>query len=270
MRREELCSPCYVGRLQMMQASPYSIYGTYNFYQDALEYAKNECGLKDQETEPQPPLISSGPKPEIWCLSDVTYTTRQGDTCNSIALTHSVSSASVFMSSSSIQNCSSIDAGISICLPLECKTYIRKEDQDCQGVRVSTGVSIYKIQQYNPWISADCNNIKTASQTYGNVLCISATGGEFDGRTNNSRPDRTNGQYTKEAVPPPEGAEVAQGTTLKCGRWHVAKKDENCVGITQSFIAARLFRRVNPSLSEGDCTAKLVPGKSYCTGPVFR
>ena len=268
MRREELCSDCYVGRLQMMQASPYSIYGTYYFYKDALEYAKDKCPIDGQDTEPQPPLIPARPDPETWCLSNVNYTTSEGDTCDSIAQKHSVSSASVFMSSSHIQNCSSISAGVSICLPLECKTYVRKEDQDCLGVQLSTNVRISKIQQYNPWISSDCKNIKSASLTYGNVLCLSATGGEYTGTTNNTRPDRTNEQYTHEVKAPPEGSEVAQGTTLECGRWHVAKKGENCAGITQNFISASLFRWVNPSLRGGDCSGKLVAGRSYCTGPV--
>ncbi|KAM5347264.1 hypothetical protein ACJ41O_010269 [Fusarium nematophilum] len=267
-REEQICSECYVGRLQMMQASPYSIYRTYTFYQDALKSVKERCGLKDQETDPQPPLISVQPETETWCLSNNTYEASDGDTCNSIAKKFSVSSASIYIGNSHVQNCSSIDVGTSICLSLECDTYTRPADQDCMAVSLATGVRSQTIRQLNPWISSNCGNIKTASLTYGNVLCISPVGGEFKDTTNTTRGSPGNPEYTDKAVDPPAEAEVADGTTLDCGRWHVAEKGENCASIMQNWITSSLFRRINPSLSGGDCTSKLVPGRAYCNGPI--
>ncbi|KAF7552507.1 hypothetical protein G7Z17_g4263 [Cylindrodendrum hubeiense] len=267
-RQEQICSDCYVGRLQMMQASPYSIYRAYTFYQDALKSVKQRCNLKKQETEPQPPLIPVQSEPETWCLSNNIYNTTDGDTCDSIAKKFSVSSASIYIGNSNVQNCSSIDAGTSVCLSLECDTYARESKQDCMAVSIVTGVKIPKIKQFNPWITNKCDNIKTASLTYGNVLCVSPIGGEFRDTANKTRGSTVNPEYTRKAVDPPAKAEVAHGTTLNCGRWHTAQKGENCASIMQNLITSSLFRKINPSLRGGDCTSKLVSGLSYCNGPI--
>ncbi|KAH7147069.1 pectate lyase superfamily protein-domain-containing protein [Dactylonectria estremocensis] len=242
-RQEEICSDCYVGRLKMMQASPYSIYRTYTFYHDAFKSAKQRCNLKDQETEPQPPLIPIQPEPETWCLSENIYDTKDGDTCDLLAEKFSVSSASIYIGNSHVQNCSSIDPGTSICLSLQCRTYTRVYNQDCMDVSVATGIRIPTIKQLNPWISNNCDNIKTASWTYGNVLCISPIGGEFKDTTNTTRRSPGNPQYA-------------------------TKKGDNCASIMQNLITSSLFRRINPSVSGGDCTAKLVPEMAYCNGPI--
>lgn len=253
-----------------MQASPYSIYRAYTFYQDALKSVKKRCGLADQETEPQPPVIPVQPEEEAWCLSENFYETKDGDTCDSIAEEFSVSSASVYIGNSQVRNCSNIDAGTKICLSLECKTYTRTADQDCLGVSAATRMNIPTLKQLNPWISSNCDNIKTASWTYGNVLCVSPIGGEFKDTTNTTRIYLGNPQYVSKKVSPPEEVDVAKGTTLNCGRWHIAEKEENCASIMQNFITSALFRRINPSVSGGDCAAKLVPGKAYCIGPTPR
>lgn len=45
-----MCSTCYVKRLAMMQASPYSIYNDY--YKRQLQYIYTKCGLKGNTTVP--------------------------------------------------------------------------------------------------------------------------------------------------------------------------------------------------------------------------
>ncbi|KAM0420326.1 hypothetical protein ACHAPT_011868 [Fusarium lateritium] len=270
MRKEELCSDCYVGRLRMMQASPYSIYRMASGYQDALQHATRRCGLKDQDVKPQPPVIPAKPKSETWCLSERTYEARKGDTCDSVARRFSVSSASIFIGNSNIHNCSDLGAGTKLCLSLECKTYTRQKDQSCLDIYIKTGVSLSSIKQYNPWLVRDCSNIESASKTYGNTLCISPVGGEFESTVNKTRGSgdfSPSSAYTDEATPP-GNAQLAKGTTDKCGRWHVVKKGESCASVTQNFLRAPLFRIVNPSLLDGDCSEKLVPGRAYCTGPV--
>lgn len=254
-----------------MQASPYSIYRAYTFYQDALKAVKQRCSLGRQETDPQPPIIPVQLEPEIWCLSDNIYETKDGDTCDSVGKEFGVSSTSIYIGNSHVQNCTNIDTGTKICLSLECKTYTRAFNQDCMDVSVATGLRIPAIRQLNPWISSNCDNIRTASWTYGNVLCISPVGGEFKTTTNRTRGTPRNPQYVSKKVHPPSQVELANGTTLDCGRWHIAEKGDNCASIMQNFLTAFLFRKINPSVSGGgDCTAKLVTGKACCNGPIPR
>ncbi|KAJ4177603.1 hypothetical protein NW755_013757 [Fusarium falciforme] len=271
MHKEELCSDCYVGRLRMMQASPYWVYGLVSEYQDALQHVTARCGLKGQDLKPQPSVFPTKPKAETWCLSEKTYDTRKGDTCDSVAQNFSISSASIVIGNSNIGRCSNLDAGTKLCLSLECETYTRQKDESCVDIYIKTGVSLSSIKQYNPWLTRDCRNIESASKTYGNILCISPVGGEFESNVNKSRGAGGFGptsEYTDQATAPPGNAKLAEGTTDRCGRWHVVKQGESCASVTQSFITASVFRMVNPSLLGGDCSEKLIPGRAYCTGPV--
>ncbi|KAI8676052.1 Glucan 1,3-beta-glucosidase [Fusarium keratoplasticum] len=271
MHKEELCSDCYVGRLRMMQASPYSVYGLVSEYQDALQHVTARCGLKGQDLKPQPSVFPTKAKAETWCLSEKTYDTRKGDTCDSVAQNFSISSASIVIGNSNIGRCSNLDAGTKLYLSLECKTYTRQKDESCVDIYIKTGVSLSSIKQYNPWLTRDCSNIESASKTYGNILCISPVGGEFESNVNKSRGAGGFGptsEYTDKATAPPGNAKLAEGTTDKCGRWHVVKQGESCASVTQSFITASVFRMVNPSLLGGECSEKLIPGRAYCTGPV--
>ncbi|KAM6530483.1 hypothetical protein FALCPG4_008611 [Fusarium falciforme] len=261
----------YVGRLRMMQASPYWVYGLVSEYQDALQHVTARCGLKGQDLKPQPSVFPTKPKAETWCLSEKTYDTRKGDTCDSVAQNFSISSASIVIGNSNIGRCSNLDAGTKLCLSLECETYTRQKDESCVDIYIKTGVSLSSIKQYNPWLTRDCRNIESASKTYGNILCISPVGGEFESNVNKSRGAGGFGptsEYTDQATAPPGNAKLAEGTTDRCGCWHVVKQGESCASVTQSFITASVFRMVNPSLLGGDCSEKLIPGRAYCTGPV--
>ncbi|KAF6792624.1 hypothetical protein CSOJ01_14144 [Colletotrichum sojae] len=64
----ELCSECYLGRLTMMQKSPYSIFGTFPWFEELLESAVPKCSIK-VPTTPQDPLF---PKANStgFCVSD--------------------------------------------------------------------------------------------------------------------------------------------------------------------------------------------------------
>ncbi|KAH7144247.1 WSC domain-containing protein [Dactylonectria estremocensis] len=265
--KDELCSDCYISRLKMMQKSRYSIYRLFTFYQDALKLAVKTCSLSDQPTDPQssviPPKVTETP----WCLSNVTYTTAKGDTCSGIAKKFDVSSASIFIGNSQVRNCSNIETGSELCLPVKCTTYTTDPGDTCMSVFVATGVRTSETLKYNPWISNDCSNLPSASYTYGNVLCVSPAGGRYNGTTNNTVSYQDSTEYVDIKINPPSGAEVANGTTLNCGRWHTAKKTDSCASITKQSITAKLFRLINSSLKGGDCSSKLLEGRAYCTGP---
>lgn len=78
--------------------------------------------------------------------------------------------------------------------------------------------------------------------------------------------------YTLHPTDPPQDVDVARGTTLKCGRWHVVETGDTCATICMlSGINIALFVGTNPSLSEdySKCADNLVEGSAYCTGPTY-
>ncbi|KAF4951438.1 hypothetical protein FSARC_12921 [Fusarium sarcochroum] len=271
MPKEQLCSDCFLGRLQMMQASPYSMYRSIPEYHDALRVATTRCKLMNQPWEPQPPVFPPKPKVEPHCLPGRTYVTREGDTCDSIAEEFSVSSATLAIGNAGLIKCAEVKAGVKICLPLECETYTLQEKESCLRIYLNTGVSVDEIVKYNSWLTRDCMNLHSVNENLGHTLCISPSGGEYKNTVNDTRGSTSSGggiEYVEKQTPPPANARVADGTTERCGRWFVAERGQNCASATQNFLTASLFRAINPSLLGGDCTEKLVPGRAYCTGPL--
>ncbi|KAL4756108.1 pectate lyase superfamily protein-domain-containing protein [Aspergillus foveolatus] len=269
MPKDEICSYCFVKRHQMMQQSPYSPYDEY--YQSVLEAINTRCGLSGPTEIKEVPL-NPLPTEEALCLSDVTYTTADGDTCTSIAKATSVSSAALYMGNQDIiQWCSSIKPGLELCLPLSCKeTYELQPSDTCSSIEYAFELGQGDLRKYNPWVSYDCANIHIASEIYGTILCLSPQGGEHvnDHDGTGTAPSPSNG-YADAIVAPPADASVAEETTMNCGRWHEAQDSESCVAIClQGSITHDLFVAVNPSLDPDDCAASLQVGKTYCTGPI--
>ncbi|TVY68502.1 Glucan 1,3-beta-glucosidase [Fusarium oxysporum f. sp. cubense] len=268
MPTNELCSDCYIGRLKMMQSSSFSYYNRDSFYEDALKKAVKQCSLSNQPTTPRDsPFPSEAPEPSF-CLSDVTYTTKAGDTCDSLALKFSVSSAAIFIGNPDILDCNDMVEGVSICLPLQCKTYKLEKNDTCMSVAYTTGLQEDDIRPLNPWVHELCGNLQSATITLGRVICITPPGGKYEHDVNTTNSDPAYSEYADKAVPPPSGATLADKTTQDCGRWYTVQKGDDCARVlVQYHISLPLFIQANPSVSEGSCTADLVPGRTYCVGP---
>ncbi|KAF5660662.1 putative glucan 1,3-beta-glucosidase [Fusarium heterosporum] len=268
MPNSELCSDCYVGRLKMMQASPYSYYGRDTFYEDALKQVAKRCSLSNQPTTAQDSPFPPEPSEPAFCLSDVRYTSKVGDTCDSLALKYSVSSAAIFIGNPDILDCNDMVTGISICLPLQCKTYELEKDDTCMSVAAATGLDQGDIRPLNPWVHELCGNLRSATKTLGRVICITPPGGKFEHNVNNTNSDPAYPEYADKATSPPTGATLAEKTTEKCGRWYTVQKGDDCARVlVQHHISLPLFTQSNPSVSQDDCTADLIPGRTYCVGP---
>ena len=121
MPTSELCSTCFLGRLQMMQQSAFSIFNIYTWYQTALIAAVSACSYQGPTSTMLPPIPVPTSTP--WCVSGNYYLTKSTDTCDSIALANSVLSASIFFGNTILTNCTNIPAGQELCLPLTCATY---------------------------------------------------------------------------------------------------------------------------------------------------
>ncbi|GES64143.1 pectin lyase-like protein [Aspergillus terreus] len=280
MPKEEMCSYCYKTKLQMMQSSPYSYYN--EVFQHNLEVVMKNCDFITNTTIPQD-LVLTAPEDEPLCVSGKTYTTKDGDTCTSIALEHSVSSATLYMGNQDlIRDCQQVVVGKVLCIPLSCEhTYVLQEDDTCFSIERANSFPLFDsrikkiitLRQLNPWINAYCTNLQSTAWAFGRVLCLSHQAGvltETDVVATSHNPWGTEGSgYSGWQVEPPRNATLAEGTTKSCGKWHTALTDELCTQIcVQHKITSSLFMAVNPSLDPADCTASLTPGLTYCTGPL--
>jgi hypothetical protein len=277
MPTSELCSDCYLGRLQMMQQSAFSVFNVVSWFQAALTFAVDKCSLANVPTSAPSTLIPAD-NSTVLCVSGNVYTTQSGDTCNSIAEAHSISSAAIFMGNSMtnggvnpplLSNCTAIEPGVTLCLPLTCETYLLRSDDDCISASLNAGVE--DITVYNNWIDSGCTNIHTANVTLGSVLCASPQGGTYvpgtPTNTSSFRGSELTG-YGTVLASPPAGATLAPGTTTRCSAWYtVNTANDSCASITlNAGIGLALFAEANPSvnITGNDCTGSLIDSDTYC------
>ncbi|KAL4795045.1 hypothetical protein BDV19DRAFT_389702 [Aspergillus venezuelensis] len=237
-------------------STPYSIYD--KSYQSDLKYINEACGLSIPTAIQDPLMAIDDPYDATndFCASDTTYTTQAGDTCDSIALQFNVASASLFMGNVNLLNCFSIPEGTPLCIPFACDgVYTLQEGDTCTSIEKDLGMTYSHgatIRQYNPWINYDCSNLHEASDiVYGHVLCAVPQAGNFTAKppyTNPTAPGTADG-YAIPEIPPPDDVPVAEGTTYRCGKWHVVTNE----GVQET------------------CTTgcELVEGAAYCVGPTY-
>ncbi|OBS26191.1 hypothetical protein FPOA_00132 [Fusarium poae] len=275
MPSKEMCSTCYVKRMAMMQSSSYSIFDEY--YKEKLEYIYSKCGLKGP-TDIPPSLIPEPEDTSLDCGTDEWYTTSGKETCNSIALKHGVSSASLFTANQyRLPNCNvgaTIEPGTKLCMPPVChRTYTLRSEEDCDTIETNSRNQLREgdVQLYNPWVGFDCVNLQSFTAVYGTILCLGPQFGQHNSSSNGTdttTPPHQN-PYTHEKIPPPNGAKIPTGTTDRCGRWRVAEKEDTCASICAiGAIDIDMLLMVNTGLVDAEvCSDKLVVGNAYCIGP---
>ncbi|RBR26167.1 uncharacterized protein FIESC28_01058 [Fusarium coffeatum] len=270
--REELCHICYQRRFAVMQSSQYSIYNEY--YKNKLEYIYKTCG-RSGPTEILPPLKPKQ-KELDFCLSGNYYTSKEGDTCDSISKEAGVSGALLYMGNQDdIANCREVPAGLKLCLPTACETYYVKKGDTCFTVESALGLRIDSIPKYNSWVNRDCTNLQGGTDFYGKTICVSPLGskatieGVLKASIVKHKSSSANGPVVLRTDPPKE-AKVAEGTTLMCGDWHVVTKSDTCTSICKEndICEDDLMLAINPSLTEKKCDESLVPGTALCVAPV--
>lgn len=254
----------------MMQRSPYSVFD--ESFEEQLEIVYNNCPASGPTT--MPPSLDSPPEfpPNPVCVTGDYYTTSPGDTCDSIALNHNISSAALFMANprQSII-CDNLTAGMQLCLPMPCSSiYTIKPNDTCTSIELNNDHRIGDVRRYNAWVEWDCTNLQVTTEVYGHVICMGIQGTytatkPIPGVT--LTPGESTG-YIEGVVAPPANATVADRTTRRCGKWHVATENESCAAIcVKESLTSPLFLKVNPSLAKADCTGSLQPGYAYCVGP---
>ncbi|KAJ6096606.1 hypothetical protein N7486_007352 [Penicillium sp. IBT 16267x] len=264
----DLCSYCYVTKLALMQQDAYS-----NIYNDdwesAYEYVATTCNLTVADFNATASAFNASvPITESICVSGNTYTTEDGDTCDSIALAQGISAATMYYTNPNILNCSDIITGTTLCLPLTCnEVYAVEANDTCSSVAVSYYTTTSNIINWNSQLNSNCSNLVSPDPYWGSVLCVSAPGGTYTGQALNT----TSSSGTTNPVDPPVGVTVAAGSTLDCGAWFVneASLAYNCSDIClDNSIAIHLFVDANPSLNYTTCDDDLVTGDAYCIDPL--
>ncbi|KAK7419026.1 hypothetical protein QQX98_003528 [Neonectria punicea] len=252
------------------RSSQYSLYDEY--YMEELELVYKTCGGSGPTDIPPP--LKEEEEETAFCLTSEYYTTKEGDTCDSISKASGVSGALLYMGNQeAIGDCRKVPAGLKLCLPTTCKTYYVQPDDTFFSIETSQGLPWDDVQFYNSWVNRDCSNLQTATDFYGKSVCISALGDTSSAvkALNIQRKTSRRNAPTVALTAPPEDAEVAEGTTLKCGKWHVTTKSDTCDGICEAHDICHdnLMFDVNPSLvGKEQCTASLVPGVALCVAPI--
>lgn len=277
MPQFELCSPCYIDRLAIMQSTPYSFYN--DWYQSDLEYVYQECDREGETAIPSSVVVVSEDSAASICVSDDFHSVASGhESCETIGRASHISPVALYNLNPAIYDCSNITIGTKLCLPLTCATMLDfSENDNCTVLETANDLDSGALRRYNPWINFECNNLKAAGDAFGWVLCAApqnggtnytGAGSQFGDTTT---PD-TGSDYTTYAVDPPGNASVALGTSTECGRWHVAESDDTCATICMSAdINIDLLLSANPSLNveSAGCAANVFEGVAYCTGPTY-
>ncbi|OBS25925.1 hypothetical protein FPOA_06458 [Fusarium poae] len=270
--KKELCHVCYQRRLAIMQSSQYSIYNEY--YKQKLEHVYKTCGTSGPTDIPPPLKVKE--KPNDFCLTGKYYTSKEGDTCDSISKEAGVSGALLYIGNQEdILDCRKLPAGLRLCLPMTCDTHYVKPKDTCFSIERALGIRTESIQRYNSWLNRDCSNLQVGTEFYGRSICVSPLGSEssIQAISKASTITRKTSSGNGPAVlrtDPPQDVKVADGTTMMCGDWHVVTKSDTCNGICQESGICKdgLLYKVNPSLDEKNCDKSLVSGTALCITPV--
>ncbi|KAG7404815.1 LysM domain-containing protein [Fusarium oxysporum f. sp. rapae] len=121
-----------------------------------------------------------------------------------------------------------------------------------------------KLISFNSQLNWNCSNLHDADPYWGSTLCVSTPGGTYSGQPlNNTEPAEP------QAVDPPSGATIANGTTKDCSHWFTYDGSLGCTQICLAYeIPINLFTQVNPSLDKTTCDTDLVVGNAYCLEPI--
>ncbi|KLO95099.1 uncharacterized protein FFB20_01408 [Fusarium fujikuroi] len=199
------------------------------------------------------------PPPPVACLSHVHVSTAN-DTCESLALEYSVSSAEIFINNPDILQCDDMVEDVPICLPFQCNTYQVKENDTCASVSESLGITIKDFISLNPWSSGGAYK----DFPFGKLVCSTPSDGHYNRTINKSDPADSNS--ADEVVPRPENADPVANP--ECGRWYTVEEGDDCRSVLgQHDMSLSLFTAANPSVSASNCTMSLIPGQAYCVGP---
>ncbi|KFY43830.1 hypothetical protein V494_01794 [Pseudogymnoascus sp. VKM F-4513 (FW-928)] len=191
--------------------------------------------------------------------------TKEGDSCDRIAVANSISGATLYYINKNLPNCTAITAGLELCLPQPCTTHTITADETCADLVVDVGTSVKSLVDWNLMLDSRCTNLWAADPFWGRVICISPPGGDFeDGGSDGDGSNPSNGDLGGEVgsgngcadiiVDPPEAKLAREKPTMGANR----------------STSIDLFLEVDPSLESAvKCDINLVPSMWYRLSPVY-
>ena len=202
---------------------------------------------------------SSAPA-NLTCLSDQSYTVQTGDTCQSIALAHSVSQGTLRLLNSLYPDCSNMVNGQVLC------------PQNMSNLRLADEryLCLYRQHQRDQPLRSDrmssCRHHYSNADLTNAPICVFPAYGVYTPTTIAGLAPTPTAAYANNTMTPP-GA-TAPGTTLECGLWYKAQSGDTCSVISIAHnILVDLFELINPSIDSG-CD-NITPGLYYCVQPVM-
>jgi hypothetical protein len=177
------CSDCMLGISQMKLNSPF---GYDAAFASAFTSFTSSCSKPGYAFTSPPPYISAtstasstpsaSPTPDLNPGCVTLYTIQAGDNCNSIAASQNVSTFDVYGSSGLKDDCSSLPAGIKLCLLGQCRRYLVQEGDTCDSIIVQSGVTVSPSMfvAWNPNINSVCTNL---GHLVGMYICLSRPDG---------------------------------------------------------------------------------------------
>ncbi|KAK6827548.1 hypothetical protein PG987_010889 [Apiospora arundinis] len=262
----DLSSTAAIGRNMMMMIGIFIVL-MYSF----AEAAQDRLQLRDTATVSVSAISFNPTASEPTCVSSNVYVTKAGDTCDSVAQAHNVSSATMFYINPNILDCSAIREGTSLCLPLPCDTVRTvKDGEDCTDIAIEYLLSTVKLIAFNSQLKRDCSNLHGADPSWGSTLCVSTPGGDYSAKPasnfpvnggkaeSKSKPStRSWNRRRKPSPSPPTPVLRAAPEMLQCA--------QICLS---NYITFREFTAANPSLRTTTCDGDLVKGNAYCVAPM--
>lgn len=219
------------------------------------------------------------------CPSKKHYTVIKGDTCQTIAEKEEVATDPIMVLNGLNAQCTDLQLGASICVPVACPTYKVKQGDTCNSIAAANGISTADFFLYNPSINKDCDDM-LAGLNYcigPNAMAPAAGAKKMRRETCVSgkkhkvvEGDTCEVVAEKNSVPTEEIITVnnlnSQCTNLILGSTICLPKSctiyapmngETCSSVAKEHgISVAKFKKWNPSINK-DCT-NLLAGISYC------
>ncbi|KAF2228098.1 hypothetical protein BDZ85DRAFT_301033 [Elsinoe ampelina] len=256
------CSDCMLGVAQLQLASPFgydamfasdfasttsSCAATGYSYVSPTSYALNATAV-------DPRLPTTAP------TCDSPYQVKEGDTCESIAMSQRVPTFSIIRAGGLDRTCSNLRPGVSLCLPQPCEIYQVQDLDSCDLITSARpGLTGANIVDWNANIYPLCGNLP---KLFGSHICISPPGGP-QSSISASMTVTTAVPTTPAAKPtnaPPE-------SNARCARWYTIQSGDNCADVSlKEEILLQDFLFLNPQI-DSNCT-NLLLGLAYCVRAV--
>ncbi|KAL2786993.1 hypothetical protein BJX66DRAFT_341680 [Aspergillus keveii] len=224
----------------------------------------SSCGVSTiPPPTPSSVLISSAPVPtatERPCDDGRKVAIQPGDTCDTFALAHNVSTYRLLIDNGLQSGCENFPSEGSLCVIGSCQTHNVSETDTCPGLASKYGITITQFITWNQVLNSRCTNIGTL---VGHMACVSYPGNA----TSTKNPYATNPVEGTATTAVPAPTNVAPDVNTACGKYYRVKEGDYCqvIAMSNGIMLDDLYF-LNPGIDK-NCT-NLWLDYNYCVRPV--